>query len=230
MKSNRLPVFPVAWRILTFRATKAELIGLDHRHLAFGLFCTWIVGMGRSWDDPDASLLQQGGAGSVVYVLALSFLLWATLNPLAPAKAKRSYPQVLAFVSLVAPPALLYAIPVEKFVAPGTAQTLNVWLLCIVASWRVALLVFYLARGVQLRPAEIFVVTLFPLSTILAPITIFGLLNSIASAMGGLRDGQELSEPATDTLFLLGSIAIFAWLPLAIATSVLIARRRASGQ
>jgi hypothetical protein len=223
-KSDLLPVLNVALRILTFRATKAELLGLDHRHLAFGLFCTWVVGMGRSWDDTDASLLQHLGVGSVVYVFALSFLLWATLNPLAPVKV--SYPQALAFVSLVAPPALLYAIPVEQFVVPEIARTLNVLLLCVVASWRVALLVFYLTRGVQLRPAEIFVVTLFPLSTILAPITVFGLLNAIASAMGGLRDGQELSEPATQALYLIGSIAIVAWLPLAIANSILIAHRR----
>src|SRR3712207_7552248 len=44
--------------------------------LAFGLACTWLVGVGRYWDNPRASLLQHLGVGSVVYVFALALLLW----------------------------------------------------------------------------------------------------------------------------------------------------------
>jgi hypothetical protein len=49
------------------------------------------------------------------------------------------YERVLTFVTLTAPPALLYAIPVERFMALQDAQITNFWFLAIVALWRVAL-------------------------------------------------------------------------------------------
>ena len=47
-------VLKTALRFLTFRASRDELLAPDRRHLAFGLACTWVVGMGRYWDDPGA--------------------------------------------------------------------------------------------------------------------------------------------------------------------------------
>ncbi len=45
-------------RLLFFRTSKAEYDSFERRHLLFGLFCTWVVGMGRWLDDPKATVLQ----------------------------------------------------------------------------------------------------------------------------------------------------------------------------
>ena len=42
-----LSVARTAMRLLAFRSTREELQGFNHKHLALGLFCTWLVGMGR---------------------------------------------------------------------------------------------------------------------------------------------------------------------------------------
>jgi hypothetical protein len=57
------PLLRTTFRILTFRASRQELEDLDRRHLCFGLARTWIVGIGRWWDDPGARLLQHLGLG-----------------------------------------------------------------------------------------------------------------------------------------------------------------------
>lgn len=100
--------------------------------------------MGRYWDDPGAGILQHLGAGSVVYVFCLSFVLWVVVYPLRP--KNWSYFHILTFISLVSPPAMLYAIPVEQFMSLAKASELNMWFLLMVATWRVALLLFFLAR------------------------------------------------------------------------------------
>lgn len=99
-------------RLLFFQATKQDFQQLGVRHLVFGLVFTWIVGMGRYWDNPRVGLLQWLGVGSIVYVFVLSLFLWLAIWPLLP--RNWSYFRVLTFITLVSPPALLYAIPVEQ--------------------------------------------------------------------------------------------------------------------
>ena len=153
-----------AVRLLTFRSTREELARFGRRHLAFGIFCAWLVGMGRYWDDPRANLAQHLGVGSVVYVFALSLAVWLVVLPLRP--ARWSYLNVCAFVALVSPPAILYAIPVERLFTLETAASLNVWFLATVAAWRVALLVFYLRRQAALGWLAVAVAGLLPLAAI----------------------------------------------------------------
>ena len=114
-----------ALRVLVFRATAAELEGLDRRHLALGLVCTWLVGVGRYWDAPRAHLVQHLGLGSVVYVFGLALLLWATGAAMRP--RSWSFRRVLTFVTLTSPPAALYALPVERWLPLETANTANIW-------------------------------------------------------------------------------------------------------
>ena len=68
-------IFRTVARLLTFRLTQKEFLELGRKHLVFGLVCAWLAGMGRYWDDPGAHLLQRLGAGSVIYVFALSLRL-----------------------------------------------------------------------------------------------------------------------------------------------------------
>src|SRR5947207_1870035 len=112
-------VFITVWRLLTFQASRDELTHLNRRHLVVGMLCTWIVGVGRYWDNPRVQLLQRLGIGSIIYVFIFAFILWVVLHPLRPKRC--SYFRILIFISLVSPPAILYAIPVEHFFSLDTA-------------------------------------------------------------------------------------------------------------
>jgi hypothetical protein len=110
-------------RLLCFRASQNELAEVGWRHLMLGLSCTWLVGMGRYWDNPRVGLLQHLGVGSIVYVFVLSLFLWLLIWPLRP--RNWTYFKVLTFISMVSPPAALYAIPVEKFAGLDAANAIN---------------------------------------------------------------------------------------------------------
>jgi hypothetical protein len=199
--------------LLTFRASREELRALDYRHLAFGLFCTWLVGMGRWWEDPKASLLQHLGVGSVAYIFILAFFLWLVLWPLLP--ESWSLFNVLIFVSLTAPPALLYAIPVRHGLALQTAQAVRLWLLAIVAGWRVALLFFYLRRGAGLAGFRWILAALFPLLLIVFVLTALNLERVVFDFMGGIRAAERtVNDSAYSLMMLITMISMLAFLPL----------------
>jgi hypothetical protein len=201
-------------RLLTFRISREEFLRFNYKHLAFGVACTWLVGIGRWWDDPRANLLQHSGVGSVVYIFLLSLLLWLVVWPLKP--QGWSYRHVLTFVSLTSPPAILYAIPVERFATLETARTLNVWFLAIVATWRVALLVFYLSRHARLSPFSIAVAALLPIAFIVVTLTILNLERAVFNLMGGLRDGGTANDSAYGILFGLSMLSMILFIPLLI--------------
>jgi hypothetical protein len=166
-------VIATAIRLLAFRLTEEEFSELSRWHLLFGMLCTWIVGMGIWWDDPHANLLQHLGVGSLIYIFALALLLWLVIWPLKP--KLWSYFHVVTFVSLTSPPAILYAIPVERLTNLEKARALNVWFLAVVASWRVALLFFYLYRHARLRASCIIVSALLPVTLIVNALTVLNL-------------------------------------------------------
>jgi hypothetical protein len=228
-------VTPASWvavvsttiRLLTFRATREELINLTGKHLAFGLLCAWIVGIGRYWDNPRVGMLQHLGIGSVVYVFALSLFLWLIVWPLRP--KHWTYFRVLTFVSLVSPPAILYAIPVEQFYSLLTADNINVVFLLIVAIWRVALLIFFLRRLGELDWFSIPVATLLPLTVIVFTLTALNLEKAVFDFMGGIRQGTA-SDGAYAILFLLSFLSVLLVVPLLICYIVLSVAARVQAQ
>jgi hypothetical protein len=201
-------------RLLSFRISRREFLQFDDKHLAAGLACTWLVGIGRWWDDPGARPLQHLGIGSVIYVFLLALLLWLVVWPLKP--QDWSYRYVLTFVSLTSPPALLYAIPVERFTDLETARTLNVWFLAVVAAWRVALLIFYLRRHARLTPFSIAVAALLPITFIIAALTALNLERAVFDLMGGLRGGGTANDSAYGILVGLTLLSMFLFIPLLI--------------
>jgi hypothetical protein len=207
-------VFRTEARLLTFRASREELVGLGKSHLAFGLIATWIVGMGRWWDDPNAHLVQQLGIGSLVYVFVLAFLLWLLIKPLRP--ADWSYRGVLTFVALTSPPAILYAIPVERFLDLDAARQINVWFLGLVATWRVGLLAFYLRRLARLPWYAVLVATLLPLTVIVATLAALNLERAVFDVMGGLREEGTASDGAYGVLVALTLVSSMLVVPLLI--------------
>lgn len=212
-------VVATAARLLTFRLTAGEFRGFRRAHLLFGLACTWAVGAGRWWDDPRAGLLQHLGVGSLVYVFVLAGLLWSVARPLGP--RRWSYVHVLTFVALTAPPAALYAVPVEMLYGMETARALNVLALFVVASWRVALLVFYLRRHGGLSRTASAVATLLPIVAIVCTLTALNLERAAFATMGGLR-GEPTANDAAYAYLILLSVLSFLLLPVLLVAYVVL--------
>ena len=223
--SRRRGVVSTATRLLAFRLTAEEFRGFGPAHLLFGLACTWVVGAGRWWDDPRAGALQQTGLGSVVYVFILAGLLWVVALPLRP--RRWSYRNVLTFVALTAPPAVLYAIPVEMLYGMEAARGLNALFLFVVASWRVALLVFYLRRGGGLGRFPAVVVTLLPIVAIVFTLTALNLERAAFETMGGIRGERTANDTAYAYLTLLTYLSVLLLPLLVIAYGYLFAQARA---
>lgn len=182
------------YQLLTFRAPSAGIREHPGAYLAFGLFLTWAAGVGRYWDSADALLWQHMGLGSIAYVFLLAFVLWFLVALLGP--RNWSYRNVLLFISLTAPPALLYAIPVEMFFSSSVALAINGSFLAVVALWRVALLFTFLRRVTGLDGAVIVVAALLPLALIVDALAFMKLEHVVYQAMAGLRD-PELSGEST---------------------------------
>lgn len=217
------------FRLLSFRSTSAGPALQWRAYLAFGLVVTWLAGIGRYWDNPRASLFQHLGLGSVAYVLLLALLLWGLLIPLRP--QRWSYRNVLVFVTLTSLPALLYAIPVERFMTLAAAQLANVWFLAVVASWRVALLFVFLRRVARLSWLAMVVAGLLPLTLIVTTLTVLNLEHVVFDLMGGLRPGQESgNDAAYGVLMLITFSSVFAFPVLLIAYLMLALLPQAGGK
>lgn len=195
----------VALRVLTLRATAADYQRFDNRLLVAALVCTWLVGIGRWWDDPRASLWQHLGLGSLAYVLVLAAVLYAIVKPFRPPNWR--YRHVLTFVGLTAIPGILYAIPVEMLMPINQAITFNVWFLAVVATWRVAMLILYFRRHGALSWAQVQTTSLLPLTAIVAALTALNLERAVFNIMGGL-DKQTAGDGAYLILILLTTASV----------------------
>lgn len=188
------------WRLLSFR--RMEFSPEDFRsYLLYGLTVTWLCGIGRYWDNPRAELWQHLGLGSLAYVVILAALLWLIAAPLNPRHWQ--YKNVLLFVTLTSLPALLYAIPVERFMPLALAQTVNVWFLAVVASWRVAMLAYFLNRVAQLSGLKIIVASLLPLTLIVTALSMLNLEHVVFNIMAGISDSDKTGNDAAYSILLI---------------------------
>ena len=212
-------------RFLSFRSTSPNV----HRHwsayFTFGLICTWVAGIGRYWDNPNAYLWQRLGLGSVVYVFLLALVIWLILCPLRP--KQWSFRNVLLFIALTSPPAILYAIPVERFASPETAVSLNAWFLALVALWRVALLIRYLRVSSLLPWNCVIVGTFLPLTIIVVSLSILNLEHVVFNIMGGIApEERSPNDAAYGVVVMLSFFSLYAAPILAIAYACLVVTRR----
>ena len=209
-------------RYLFLQTSSAELVGLSwQKWLGPALVATWLAGMGRYWDHPSAPLLQMFGVGSVLYVFVLGALLWAVIVPLGP--RRWGYLQTVTFVGLTAPPALLYAIPVERWMTLDHAVVTNAWFLAAVAAWRVALLLLVYRRYAELTWPRTIVGCLLPLSAIVAGLFALNLEKAVFEIMGGFLQ-RTANDGAYAVLFLLTFLSLFAAVPLLIVYLLLVRR------
>ena len=214
-------------RLLCFRRTSSAIAGHQKPYLAFGLFVTWLAGIGRYWDNPRASLFQHLGLGSVAYVFCLAAVLWLVLLPLKPKNS--SYQNILVFVSLTSLPALLYAIPVERFMPMADAQSANAWFLTTVAIWRVALLTVFLRRVAGLSGFAVLVARLLPIVVIIVMVAILNLERVVFNLMGGNTDPSG-NDTAYSVVFFLSMLSIYAAPVLVIAYGYLVFHARSAGR
>jgi hypothetical protein len=212
-------------RLLTFRRMGTGVRTHANAYLGFGLAMTWLAGIGRYWDNPRAELWQIAGLGSVAYVYSLALLLWLLILPLRP--RRWTYRNVLLFVCMTSPPALIYAIPVERFMSGEAALATNAWFLGIVASWRVALLLVFLKRDAGLRAWEAVVACLLPLALIVVSLALLNLEHVVFNLMSGIRaEDQSANDAAYGVVVLLSLFSFVASPLLAIAYLWLVFHRR----
>jgi len=134
----------------------------------------------------------------------------------------RDYRRFLSLFWMTAPLAWLYAIPVERLFSPARAVEANLWLLGIVATWRVALMVrvvstvFHFSLSRSIFPVFFFADSLMVVILFLTPLPVF-------SIMGGIRltESEQLLQT---TAFLVGGIGILSW-PIWLIGTVVIASR-----
>ena len=153
-----------------------------------GLAFVLLAGIARDYDGED--LLAQPYwlalpfAASLVTSLLLYGLERLVAMPKPPARVV-SYRQFLALYWLTAPLAWLYALPVERLMSEGAAAESNLWLLAIVATWRVVLMVRVFSVLFGVRHGFATAVVLFFADSVVAvaswqvPIPIFNVIGGV---------------------------------------------------
>lgn len=207
-------------RFALFKPLKGDVRKHWLTYILVGLAITWIVGFGRTWDDPYAPLWLRSGVPSVGYATMLAAFIWTVVAALRP--GHWTYRNVLLMVTMTAAPGIIYAIPVERFLDPGAARGANFIFLAIVAVWRMALYFSFLRGTARLPPIAATVAALLPPTLILAVVSAYGALEIVAGNMGGteLPPGESI---AASVLFFIAALCwialpvlVVAWLALAI--------------
>jgi hypothetical protein len=213
---------------LLFRPIRPDFDRLGNYYLAMGLCASWLAGMGRYYDNPNAYLFQYLGLGSVAYVFVMAALLYHILAPLRP--ANWTYRNVLIFVGMTAPPAILYATPIQWFLPFEAARQINIWFLVIVAIWRVALLFQYLMRSSRLGIAGSLIGGLLPLSLVVVILAMLNLQHVTFDIMSGVKTAGTTGMEATYSIILALTVLSFAILPISLLGYFYLIYRRRPGQ
>ncbi len=206
-------LFNTLFKLLFFKFRRQDILNLDTTNLLFGILGTWLVGIGRYWDDNKASFVQHLGLGSVIYIFVLATFIWIIVLPLRI--ENWTYKIVLTFISLTSFPAILYAIPVERFFSIRTANSINVWFLAIVAIWRLILLFKFLHQFTQLSNGKILIITLMPITVIISTLTALNLHKVVFDIMRGIRN-----PTAHDSSYLI--LLFLTWISIILAVPLLL--------
>lgn len=204
----------IQWRILSLGFDPGTLERLRREHLLYGVAVTLLVGIGRYWDHPSAHLIQHLGVGSLVIAFTLSCLVYVTVLPLRP--RAWGFANLLTFITLTAAPALLYAIPVERFMDLAHARSVNVAFLAVVAAWRVGLLGTYLKRRAQFSIWLSIVALLLPIVAIIVLLTALNLERAVLDVMSGLRDDSTPADAAYAALATITFLSVISFPILAV--------------
>jgi hypothetical protein len=140
-------------------------------------------------------------------VFVLAALMWIIVKPVAP--ERYTYAGILTFITLTSPPAVLYAIPVEKWMTLKEANLMNLRFLGIVALWRLVLWMHYLRRHGQFRMWMVFSAAAVPLAAIFIVLASLNLHHVVFNIMGGIREADKSSQDAAyEMLFVLSYLSV----------------------
>jgi hypothetical protein len=163
---------------------------------------------------------SQGGlgsaarTGSIAYVFVLAGIIWVVASPLA--LKPLSYRNLLTYITMTAPPAVLYAIPVERFMTLETATSANIWFLAIVALWRVTLFWRYLKLVPEMSTAAKILSGIFPLAAIVFVLAMLNLEHAVFEIMGSVTE-RTSNDGSFAVVSLLAVVSFFAAPLLAVA-------------
>jgi hypothetical protein len=186
-----------------------------------GLLFVFAAGVAREYDGEDllhepwhllipvvASLVT-----SVILFLLVRFVAW--IHGAVQPSILKGYRVFLTLYWMTAPLALLYAIPFERWLTAGNAAQANLWLLAIVAVWRVILMARIIAVLYTTPFLSARVIVFFFADTVLltalsfAPVPVLGF-------MGGVRLSPAESV-IQGTSFLATAFGMLAWPVLLLA-------------
>ncbi len=200
-------IFTDLWKFLTFRADQKDYERFGLWHFAVGFCFTWMVGILRNWDFPEAPIWAKLGLGSLVYIFLLTSVMWVS-NALQGYE-NLSFTRILTVISMTAPPAVIYGIPVEAFMSLEGAQYANLCFLCIVALWRVTLFVHFLCVAGGNFFGRAMLVVFAPICLIALGLLSTGRIKYTIDLMGGLNRQPSGPNDAADALLLtLGFLSV----------------------
>lgn len=202
-------------RTLTLSLEPSAVARFGRTHLAVALALVWIAGMGRHWDDERAGPWMRSGVFSIGYALALAMLLH--LSSLALRPRFPSYFRTLVCVGFTAPPALLYALPVERWMEPEFAIDCNLGFLFVVACWRVLAWIAWLHRvqGLPIRMA--LTSAALPLAGIVSALALLNLHHVTIDTMSGIQRPRSPEHDSYEAVVVLSVIAVLSspiWLSI----------------
>lgn len=219
-------------RFLIFLPIKPDLKNGPWKYLTYAVLISALVGVGRYWDAPSepfpfeepATLFDRVGLSSVVYIFVLGTFLWLLALPLRP--MNWTWLSFIVFMGFCAPPALIYAIPVESFLGEREAWAANIWFVGIVSVWRVGLLYRHLRVVGQLDFLSASAVTFWPLCFIVTVLHLSSRLPAMFAMMGRfvLDDGDE-SVQTMNALNTFARGAFYVGLALLLVYLIQIVRR-----
>ncbi|MEM8868726.1 MAG: hypothetical protein AAGC73_10730, partial [Verrucomicrobiota bacterium] len=143
----------------------------------------------------------------------LAVVFWVILRLLAVVEAR--YIGLLTMITLTSFPAILYAIPVEKFMTMELARVINLWFLAVVAIWRVALFGTYLHRLYALSGWVTMLALLLPLMAIVASLAVLNLEHVVFNIMAGIDESpQSANDAAYRLVFFLAALSYLGFVPV----------------
>ncbi len=215
-KQRYREAFTDCLRFLTFRADDNLWDRLGLPHFLIGFAVTWLVGIGRNWDFPEAPLFAKTGLPSVAYIFVLSFILFCT-SWLASYE-RLNYWKILTLVAMTSGPGLVYAIPVEMMFPLPVAQNINMWFLLIVAIWRVALAYYIFIRAAGNDGGTATAILMTPLCGIIIGLVLTGRAGYVIEIMGGNNRPQNVNTSVDE---LISGLFLLSWPVLIIGLIIL---------
>jgi hypothetical protein len=184
--------------------------------LWIGLLLVLSAGFAREYDGEDLLhepwyLIIPLAASLVTSYLLFVMCVDAKIDGLA------RYRNFLTLYWLTAPLAWLYAIPVERMYSADRAVELNLWLLTLVALWRVALITRVLSVLLRAGALPIFVIVMLFADSVM--LILLGIMpRPVFAMMGGVRlsDGERIILQTSLLAGFLGIVTFPIWFASAL--------------